>query len=296
MALDQQDSTATDLTMVVPVWDRYVSLLPSLVSRLHEEAPGATIVVVDNASNVPLPELGVSVVRLSSRRTTGAARNAALSAVSTRFVFFFDADDLPVAGTLGRLLEIARRRPECVAVAGTSIAWHPRSSEEVKIGYSDRIFALQNRPRLFGVACLIRNRFPVVGSILQAAAVEDAGGFSDLNYCEDWGLATALAFRGPVCLVQDPALMSRIHEGSMIHREGTPAGIVRMLGPLYRRWISDAAIPWWAKILFLGTPFSRLRQAVKRKRSHARSHDDLFAVLGRHSLAEYDAVGESRAG
>jgi glycosyltransferase involved in cell wall biosynthesis len=284
-----------DLTIVVPVWDRYVSLLPSLVSRLQEEVPGAAIVVVDNASSVPLPDLDVFVVRLPLRRSTGEARNAALPMVSTPFVCFFDADDLPVTGTLARLLEIAHRCPEYVAVAGTSIAWHPCSSEEVKIGYSDRIFALQKRRRLFGIACLVRNRFPVVGSILQTAAVCDAGGFSDLNYCEDWGLATSLAFRGPVYLIQDAALMSRIHEGSMIHREGTPSGIVRMLVPLYRRWIRDPSIPWWAKMMFPFTPFPRLRQAVKRRRARARSHDDLFAVLGRHSLTEYGVVSESRA-
>jgi glycosyltransferase involved in cell wall biosynthesis len=277
---------AADLTIVVPAWDQYVSLLGPLVARLQQEAPGATIVSVDNASRTPQPDLGISVIRLPVRRTTGAARNAALPTISTRFVCFFDADDLPVSRTLARLLEIARRRPECVAVGGTSVAWHPRSPQEVKLGYSDRVFALQKHRRLFAVACLVRNRYPVVGSVLQTSAVNAAGGFSDLNYCEDWGLATSLAFRGRVCLIPDAAIMSRIHEGSMIHREGTSSGIVRMLVPLYRRWFLDPAIPLWAKSLFLVTPIPRLRQAFERRRSNTRSHDDLFAVLGRHSLAD----------
>jgi glycosyltransferase involved in cell wall biosynthesis len=277
---------AADLTIVVPVWDHYVPLLEPVLACLRHEAHGAAIIVVDNASNTALPGLPVRVIRLRSRHTTGAARNASLSSITTRFVCFFDADDVPVQGTLARLLEIARSRPECIAVAGTSIAWHPRSHDEVKLGYSDRILALQRHKILFGLACVTRNRFPVVGSILQAAAVKEAGGFSDLNYCEDWGLATSLAFRGPVCLIPDAAIMSRIHEGSMIHREGTSAGIIRVIPPLYFRWFRDPAIPWWAKAFFLFTPLPRLRQALSRKRTNSRSHDDLFAVLGRHSLAE----------
>ena len=132
----------------------------------------------------------------------------------------------------------------------------------------------------------MRNRYATVGSILRTEAVRDAGGFSDLSYCEDWGLSTALAFRGRVCLVQEAAFLSRIHAGSMIHLEGTPGGIVRTLFPLYRRWLLDPAIPIWIKPLFVLTPISRLKQAYVRWRAKARSHDDLLARLGRYTLAD----------
>lgn len=277
----------SDLTFVIPVWDRYVPFLENLIRSLADEIPGARFVVVDNASTMTLPMLdGVTVVRLTERRSTGAARNAALSSLSTPFVCFFDADDLPLAGALERLLSLAKSRPDVVATAGISIAWHPATSERIRVDFANGVLALQRHRTLLGLASLLRNRFATVGAILRTDAVGDAGGFSDLNYCEDWGLSTALAFRGRIQLVSEPIIFSRIHVGSMIHREGTPAGIVRTLFPLYRRWLADGAIPFWLKPLFLLTPIPRLKQAVVRWHRNTRSHDDLFERMGRHGLVD----------
>jgi glycosyltransferase involved in cell wall biosynthesis len=289
---DRTAESGSRLTVVIPVWDRYVPLLENLFERLRNEFPAARFVVVDNASSVTLPSLdSATVVRLAVRRSTGAARNAALSTLDTPFVCFFDADDLPVPGTLQRFLGLADTRPEIVAVAGTGIAWHPAAREQFAITFSPRILALQRHQRLFGLASVVRNRYATVGSILRTDAVRGAGGFSDLNYCEDWSLATALAFRGRVHLVQEGAFLARIHTGSMIHQGGTPAGIVRALYPLYRRWLLDPAIPIWLKPLFLLTPIPRLRQAYDRWRTKTRSHDDLFERLGQHTLDDSSQYG-----
>lgn len=285
-APDLADELDSRLTFVIPVWDRYVSLVENLYWRLRREIPGARFVVVDNASSVPLPALDATVVRLAQRRSTGAARNAALSTVATPFVCFFDADDLPVPGALRRLLTVTDAHPEIVAAAGTGVAWHPAARERISITFSPRVLRLQHHQRLLGLASVVRNRFATVGSVLRTEAVRHAGGFSDLSYCEDWSLSTALAFRGRVYLVQEEAFLSRIHAGSMIHREGTPAGIIRALVPLYRRWLFDRAIPLWLKPLFLLTPIARLRQAYGRWRARTRSHDDLLLRLGRYTLAD----------
>src|SRR2546423_11640960 len=99
------DSTART-TVVLPVWDEYVApWLSEALASLRAQDVSAPIVVVDNASEVLLPDLpGVTAVHSSRRLTLGAARNLGLSQVTTPYLVAWDADDLMPPGTL-RFLE-----------------------------------------------------------------------------------------------------------------------------------------------------------------------------------------------
>ena len=68
------------LTVVVPVWDFYVGPpLAEAVESVRRQSVPARILVVDNASEVPVPALeGAPSVHLPIRLHAGGARNAGL--------------------------------------------------------------------------------------------------------------------------------------------------------------------------------------------------------------------------
>src|SRR4051812_11396853 len=89
------------VTVVIPVWDSYVEFLGDAVESVRRNNPNAPIVVVDNASSTPVPQLSASTVVRSPRRlSVGAARNLGLEQVTTQFVVFLDADDMLLEGAI----------------------------------------------------------------------------------------------------------------------------------------------------------------------------------------------------
>ena len=78
------------LTVVVPVWDRYVRWLDECVESILAQRAECDlrVLVLDNASTRPLPEQPpeVAMVRTPERLSVGAARNHALAQVETPLV------------------------------------------------------------------------------------------------------------------------------------------------------------------------------------------------------------------
>src|SRR4051794_19651989 len=101
VACVERHALSTLATVVIPVWDEYVRFLPDAVGSVARDAPGTPILVVDNASTIPVPDLpGTSVVRSDRRLTAGAIRNLGLEHVKTKYVVVLDADDMLLPGTL----------------------------------------------------------------------------------------------------------------------------------------------------------------------------------------------------
>src|SRR6476659_6736927 len=112
-------------TVLVPVWNAYVQWLAQAVASIEAQGVATRIVVIDNASEVALPELpGVSTVTSPRRLTLGAARNLGLEQVTTPYVVVWDADDTMLPGTLG-FLEAAMRSDPSLAAFGTAIVEAP---------------------------------------------------------------------------------------------------------------------------------------------------------------------------
>ena len=119
---------APETTILIPVWGSYggKTLVEAVESLRAQDVP-ARIVVVDNASDDPLPDLpGVDVVRAPARLTVGAARNLGLDQVRTPYVLFWDADDLMLPGTLAFLQDRLRTDPALVATAAAIMEDDPR--------------------------------------------------------------------------------------------------------------------------------------------------------------------------
>ena len=241
------------VTVVVPVWDRYVALLSEcLVSVLEQEcAPPPQVVVVDNASNVPLPWLppAVTVIQAPRRLSVGAARNLGLTRVETREVIFCDADDRLLPDAIAFLSSRMAMRPELIASICRYVSWNPSSGAREILERSPRpvVFRVAPHRRLFALANLRYNCFPIVGGILRTEAVKDAGGFGDGDIGEDWTLGAQLAFRGPIEFHREPSFLRRIHSGSLWHRAHAHADYLERCNLLRERIKHDPRVPRWVK-------------------------------------------------
>lgn len=106
-------SPRPSLTVALAVWDRYVAYLPVALEEAARQGVPAKLLILDNASEVPVPGaselrsmlgaeqrdvLDISVWRSQRRLTIGAARQAQVDQTETSHIVFHDADDLLLPG------------------------------------------------------------------------------------------------------------------------------------------------------------------------------------------------------
>jgi glycosyltransferase involved in cell wall biosynthesis len=236
------------VTVVIPVWDDYVEFLPDAVDSVRRDAPGVPIVVVDNASQVPVPRLaGTAVVEASGRLSIGGVRNLGLAQVETEYVVMLDADDKVLPGTLEFLWERLEADPS-LAVCASSIV----EGDTGKRHRTPRRFVphLSRWRRTFAFAHCVWSLYPIQGcSMLRTAPARESGGYADANWGDDWVLAVSLAFRGRIQVSERLSLYYR-HTPDSVWRRGHPAReLVASAGLVRARLRSDSAVPSWARAL-----------------------------------------------
>jgi glycosyltransferase involved in cell wall biosynthesis len=243
------------LTVVVPVWDDYVRWLPACVESIWRQRPdtGLEVLVVDNASSTPLPEMpaGVAVIRTPLRVSVGAARNHGLAHVRSPFVAFADADDLFPEGYFGFALARLRARREVVAVAMRPVTLDDATGRERDLPWpTDGAIAASRHRRLLALRGMLKEPSIVMsGSVFRTSAVREAGGYSDLSYGEDANLALLLPFLGDIELHTAPNRRYRIHPNSIARRPPTRATLETSFADARQRLRSHTAVPLWAKLL-----------------------------------------------
>lgn len=253
-------------TIVIPVWDEYApAWLGEALASIAEQDLTAPVVVVDNASEVPLPELaGVSVVPAPRRLPLGAARNLGLAHVDTPYVVAWDADDLMLPGTLALLERGIRSDPKLAAFA-TAIVEHPSGARH---RWPRRWVAVAVRAgAAFALLDSIWSLYPTTGAtIMRTDLVRSAGGFGETGSGEDWCLGVSLAFRGRIGWSEVPGRVYRLHEGSMLVRHTTLRHLHHNARNVRGRIRTDTGIPGWARRML---PLIALAQ---------------YAALGGHAL------------
>jgi len=244
------------LTVVIPVYDDYVRWLPGCVESVwrQREETDLAVLVVDNASSQPLPQLpdGVAATRTPDRLSLGAARNFGLARVTTRFVAFADADDLFPPGYFAFAAERLAARPELVAVGMRPVALDDATGEETPFPWptDGAIAAARRDRRLLALRGLLKEPSIVMsGSAFRADALRQAGGYSDLSYGEDANLALLLPFLGDVELHRAPNRRYRIHPESIARRPPERATLEATFADARRRLREHPAVPLWAKAL-----------------------------------------------
>jgi glycosyltransferase involved in cell wall biosynthesis len=202
-----------DLTIVIPIWDHHVQFLPRCLRAIHDEGIPVELVVVDNASTVPLLELpsGARHITLAERQSIGGARNAGLAHVHTPFVLFADADDQITPGSLVHNLTLLRRRPDAAGVLGRSlIEEHGHHRRGLRPTISFRL-ACRVTPWLASLFWLTGYQCSITSTVLRTDTVRRAGGFADDNIAEDWQLAARMARRGRFICLDEPVRIYHRH-------------------------------------------------------------------------------------
>lgn len=194
------------VTAVIPVWDQHAQLLPRCLESLATEQVPIEILIIDNASTVPL-EASHPARRLTlpTRHTIGAARNAGLHLITTPFVIFADADDQVAEGSVARSVELLVRKPNSPGVLGRSIVdecGHGR--RRGRTPRSRFLRASRYAPGLTPFFWLAAFQCSITSTVLRTGTVRGAGGFADADIGEDWLLAARLSRRGAFLCVTEP--------------------------------------------------------------------------------------------
>jgi glycosyltransferase involved in cell wall biosynthesis len=230
------------------VWDDYVSerLEQALESVRAQRSPPPPIVVVDNASTVPLPPLpGAWVVRAPTRLTLGEARNLGLMRVETPCVVFWDADDVMLAGTLPFLEAAISADLALVAFATAVVEEHSGKRHRWPRRWIKRLL---RSPRRFAFLDSIWSLYPSTGAtIIRTDLARAAGGFGDADSGEDWCLGVSLAFRGRMGWSERPGRLYRVHPGSTQSQHMAPGDMLRHAGGVRERIRTDPGVPEWAR-------------------------------------------------
>jgi glycosyltransferase involved in cell wall biosynthesis len=236
------------VTVVIPAWDAYAGdgLLQALDS-VQSQSISAALIVVDNASEVPMPSVpdSTEVVTLEQRRSTGAARNAGLERVRTPYVVFLDADDLLLPGVLSALVDGLEANPDCSAyvcsiIDGVTGARHRSPRWVARV--------LCTWPPVFALANTVWSLLPTQGAaIMRRAHVAECGGYGDSDRGEDWVLGVSLAFRGRVSFDRRPGLCYRRRADSPGAAAVSGTVLLENARRVRTRVREDQAIPGWAK-------------------------------------------------
>jgi glycosyltransferase involved in cell wall biosynthesis len=262
------------ITVVIPVWDAYCDRLAVCVDDLMQQVDVDTdVIVVDNDSKEPLPRLPspVRVIRLPTRVSVGAARNAAIDSVTTPYVLFLDADDRLLKGTLSFLTGELDASPAAVAAVCKQVVWNPLTDQRTITRRSPRpiVYVLARSRHLLGLAALRFNIFPIVGcAAIRTEAFRDSGGFGDGNLGEDWELCAALTWRGRMLFYRRPGRLYAVEEGSLWHRAHSREAFERQYSAFQLRLAADPCVPAYAKLL--------LRCGIRD--AHSRDIDRLTAA------------------
>jgi glycosyltransferase involved in cell wall biosynthesis len=236
-------------TVVIAVWDEYAGQrLTEALHSLEQQGSGSPIVLVDNASQVAIPEpLGVTVVRSARRLTLGAARNLGLEHVVTPYVVVWDADDVMLPGTL-LFLESAISADSGVAAFGSTILEDPSGTRHR--WPRPRIASFAAHQRAFAVLNAVWSQYPATGAtIMRTAAVRSAHGYPDVDSGEDWCLGVSLAFRGRIGWSERPGRIYRVHDESVWARHMSARHQLRHAHAVRQRLRDDTAIPTWARAM-----------------------------------------------
>jgi len=231
---------AANVSIVIPVWDSHTQLLPRCLQAIRNEPVAVELIVVDNASTVPLAGLppNARCVRLSERQSIGAARNAALAVVNTPFIVFADADDEVAPGSLAHSLTLLQHDPHAAGVLGRSLVEeHGHYRRGLRPTTAFRL-ACTYTPALAPLFWLAGYQCSITSTLLHTATVHDAGGFADADIGEDWHLAARMARRQRFICLDQPVRIYHRHPDAA--RETRPVPPTRALRQnIYADCIAD---------------------------------------------------------
>ncbi len=285
MTLSKTTNHNPQITVVIPAWN-LDDVLKKAVESIRKDNETARILIVDNASDSPLPKIsGTSELKLAKRVTVGEARDAALPHITTPYTLFMDADDLLLSGTLAFLRRQLESNPKAIFATCSMIDWNPITNAKHAAPYPPKYsYVLQGLRRTFALLNAMRYRTLVVGATLHRTDVIKATpGFGSSNYGEDWAFSAVLCFLGPIRMTKRPGKLYRIDPNQSSLRVAPKSDSLvkryRALAPQYRtamkevraRIRKEKSVPLWAKMLipviFMGQYVMFIAKLLSRPRT-----------------------------
>jgi glycosyltransferase involved in cell wall biosynthesis len=202
-----------DVTVIIPTRDRW-HLLPAAVGcALRQAGVSLEVVVVDDGSLEPPPDLKVlrdrrvRLVRHAVRTGLSAARNTGMGVAAGPWLAWLDDDDLWAPDKLARQLAMAADATMIYAGA-------------IVIDRSLRMIDAWPSPSADGLATrLVKSNVIPAGSsnvLARTAAVRALGGFDEsLTHLQDWDMWLRLARVGPAARCADTLVAYMIHGDNM---------------------------------------------------------------------------------
>ena len=233
--------------MVIPVRDRRGGLAETLAAL----GPVGAVIVVDDGSQIPVNLDGVTVLRHDTPKGPAAARNAGWRAATTPLVAFVDADCVPTAGWLTRLLP--HFADEVVGAVAPRITTRPGPETPPAIGaYEQRRSPLDLGP----AEAPVRPRssvpyVPTAALVVRRQAMAETGDFDEtLRYGEDVDLVWRLDQMGWRVRYQPSATVAhppRPDLGSWARQRYEYGRSASRLAARHGRAVAPAAMnPWTA--------------------------------------------------
>ncbi|MGE0239255.1 MAG: glycosyltransferase family 2 protein [Parvibaculaceae bacterium] len=228
------------VSAVIPVKNRPALIIQAIKSCLGQTAAPDEIIVVDDGSDDPTPDMVMEMARAESRiklirrDTSGGAaraRNDGAAQASGAWLAFLDSDDRWHEDKTARQLDLAAQHPDAPAVfCGIRFAYAERKP---RIGLpppivETRDLAVSNVLATTSTALVRKDRFDAVS------------GFDvDLPTCEDWDLWLKLSKLGPLPVAQAPLVEYTYEATNKLSRDVTKLMIGHEL--VFARISADSA-------------------------------------------------------
>jgi glycosyltransferase involved in cell wall biosynthesis len=216
------------VSIVMPTFNRMEFVPATVESVLRQTVPHWELIIADDGSNAETLEYlagltrdeRIQLLRLGRSGNAGTARNAGIAAARASLLAFLDSDDLWAPSKLERQLAELRANPECgwsytafvmIDAAGQVL---PSEGSRPWTPHSGQIFVQTVR-----TTASIRPSSVLARTDL----VREIGAFDESIDCsEDYDFMLRLAFRSPVCVVDEPLISVRRHSSNPKRRAGAP--------------------------------------------------------------------------
>lgn len=206
---------AGDVAVIIPAFNAAAYIDQALASVAAQTVQPGAVVVVDDCSaddtadraNRWQDRLPVHVIRLTTNRGPGVARDVGIAATGAGLLAMLDADDLFLPDHLEMMINMHASSPGLVNAR--ELSWSPLAG----LTFSDKV---SNRgDRGSDLLALLHHNFVNFG-FFSRALYEKSGGFADRYYCEDWDLWIRMVRAGAsITSTPHPTVIHRVHPQSL---------------------------------------------------------------------------------